>query len=75
MTQKKAEEAENYWVSCNKSLTKKISHANRQHSLNNVTEKFMFKMATTIDANKTARANSAAAAAAACHELVHCLES
>jgi len=34
----------------------------------------MFNMAMTSVANKTARANSAAAAAAACHERVHCLE-
>jgi hypothetical protein len=34
----------------------------------------MFKVTNITAAIKTARANSAAAAAAACHELVHCLE-
>jgi len=33
----------------------------------------MFKAAVNITAAKTARANSAAAAAAACRRLVHCL--
>jgi hypothetical protein len=37
-------------------------------------ELFMFKAAALNAAAKTARANRAAAAAAACHELVHCLE-
>jgi hypothetical protein len=34
----------------------------------------MFKATNITAAIKTARANNAAAAAAACHELVYCLE-
>jgi hypothetical protein len=37
-------------------------------------EQLMFKATANIIAAESARANSAAAAAAACHRLVHCLE-
>jgi len=37
-------------------------------------ENHMFKATNITAAIKAARANNAAAAAAACHELVHCLE-
>jgi hypothetical protein len=36
-------------------------------------EQVMFKSSANIAAAKTARANNAAAAAAACQRLVHCL--
>jgi isopentenyl diphosphate isomerase/L-lactate dehydrogenase-like FMN-dependent dehydrogenase len=55
-------------------LTNFTARDNRHELINKTMEQPMFKAATNIAAAQTARANSAAAAAAACQELVHCLE-